>query len=375
MLLSADPPAGLGALRAAQVASRLLSGDLILQSRTSGAWLRLTGTLREIWEALEYPVDLERLVAGFAARYRGAPGVVESGLLEGLDVLEQHGLLAPAPSPSAEARQRDRYLWLIKRALTNLIYPEHDLRIAFLEAEGAGLEEAARTRALRDIRIERPEAFRAVVDGKLTGREAKPRSHTVVGLFRLTGLERCAETALAAGVAGDFLEAGVGQGGAAIFLRALQEAHGVPARRTWLADSFQGPPPPAPSDAPYGLDLAEPKAPWLAFDQASVQEHFRRYDLLGPQVRFIGGWLADTLGAAETGPLALLRIDVDLFSSTTTVLEGLYDRVSPGGFVIVDDYGAVASCREAVDGFRQRRGITEPLHRTDAECVFWRKPA
>ncbi len=314
-------------------------------------------------------------MTGFAARYRGAPGVVESGLLEGLDVLEQHGLLSPAPSPSAEARQRDRYLWLIKRALTNLIYPEHDLRIAFLQAEGAGLEDAAQTRALRDIRIERPEAFRAVVDGKLTGREPKSRSHTMVGLFRLTGLERCAETVLADGVAGDFLEAGVGQGGAAIFMRALQEAHGVPARRTWLADSFQGPPPPAPSDAPYGLDLAEPKAPCVAFDQASVQEHFRRYDLLGPQVRFVGGWLADTLPGAETGPLALLRIDVDLFSATTTALEQLYERVSSGGVVIVDDYGAVASCREAVDGFRQRRGIAEPLHWTDAECVFWRKPA
>ena len=329
--------------------------------------------MREIWEALEYAVELERLVIDFAARYRGAPGVVESGLLEGLDLLETHGLLVAATTPSPEARQRDRHLWLLKRALTGLLYPEHDLRMAFLQAGGHGLEGGALSRRLRDIRIEQPDDFRAVVAGKLTGREAKPRSHTMIGLFRLHSLERCAEAVLEAGVAGDFLEAGVGQGGGAIFLRALQVAHGAGDRRVWLADSFQGPPPRAPSDAPYALDLDEAHAPWLAFDLATVQEHFRRYDLLDAQVRFIAGWLSDTLAAAETGPLALARIDVDLFSSTTTALEGLYERVAPGGYLIVDDYGAVAACRDAVDGFRERRGLAEPLHWADAECVFWRK--
>jgi hypothetical protein len=90
-------------------------------------------------------------------------------------------------------------------------------------------------------------------------------------------------------------------------------------------------------------------------------------------VRFLAGWLGETLPVAPIGPLAILRIDVDLFSSTTTALEALYDRVSSGGFVIVDDYGAVACCRDAVDAFRARRGVTEPLQWIDSEAVFWRK--
>ena len=311
-------------------------------------------------------------MAGFAGRYRGAPGVVEAGLLEGLDVLETHGLLAPAAAPGPEARQRDRYLWLLKRTLSGLLSLESDLRIDFLQGEGRGVEGAALARALHDIRIERPDEFRTLVAARLTGRGPQPRAATTIGLFRLTSLERCAEAVLEAGVAGDFLEAGVGAGGAAIFLRALQVAHGAAERRTWLADSFMGPPPPAASDAPYvGPDPVETPGP--AFDLATVQEHFRRYDLLDPQVRFIAGWWADTLPGAETGPLALVRIDVASFSAATTALDALYERVAPGGYLIVDDYGALAACRDAVDRFRERRAIAEPLRWADAACVFWRK--
>jgi O-methyltransferase len=55
------------------------------------------------------------------------------------------------------------------------------------------------------------------------------------------------------------------------------------------------------------------------------------------------------------------------------VLEALYDRVSAGGYVVVDDYGGFEVCRTAVDEFRQRRTINTPLRRIDWTGVFWRK--
>jgi hypothetical protein len=71
--------------------------------------------------------------------------------------------------------------------------------------------------------------------------------------------------------------------------------------------------------------------------------------------------------------LALLRLDGDLYESTLDTLRPLYAKVSPGGFVIVDDYGYVPSCKLAVDEFRDEHHITDPLHTIDWTGVYWRK--
>jgi len=69
----------------------------------------------------------------------------------------------------------------------------------------------------------------------------------------------------------------------------------------------------------------------------------------------------------------LLRLDGDLYESTMDALVPLYDKVSPGGFVIVDDYYSCAPCGRAIDEFRAARSITAPLERIDEQSVFWRK--
>jgi O-methyltransferase len=52
-------------------------------------------------------------------------------------------------------------------------------------------------------------------------------------------------------------------------------------------------------------------------------------------------------------------------------LDALYDKVSPGGFVIVDDY-ALSGCRAAVDDFRARRQIHEPICKIESTGIYWR---
>ena len=90
-------------------------------------------------------------------------------------------------------------------------------------------------------------------------------------------------------------------------------------------------------------------------------------------MRFLPGLFADTLPDAPIGRIALLRLDADLYSSTMDGLEALYDKVASGGFVIVDDYWALPSCREAVDEFRARRGIAAPIERINWTVIHWRK--
>ena len=87
-----------------------------------------------------------------------------------------------------------------------------------------------------------------------------------------------------------------------------------------------------------------------------VRANFDRYGLLDDQVRFLEGWFADTLPMAPIEQLAILRLDGDLYESTMDALVPLYEKVSPGGFVIVDDYGAWEPCRKAVDDFRAQHG-------------------
>lgn len=92
-------------------------------------------------------------------------------------------------------------------------------------------------------------------------------------------------------------------------------------------------------------------------------------------MQFLKGWFRDTLPSAPFERLALMRLDGDLYESTDVALRSLYHKLSPGGFVIVDDYGAIAPCRQAVSDFRAEKGITKPIQDIDGIGVFWRKRA
>jgi hypothetical protein len=49
--------------------------------------------------------------------------------------------------------------------------------------------------------------------------------------------------------------------------------------------------------------------------------------------------------------ISLLHIDVDLYEPTKHILEKLFDKVTKGGIIIFDDYGAFAGTNKAVDDF------------------------
>jgi hypothetical protein len=105
-----------------------------------------------------------------------------------------------------------------------------------------------------------------------------------------------------------------------------------------------------------------------------VRANFDVYGLLDDQVRFLKGWFRDTLPTAPIERIAVLRLDGDLYESTMDTLDSLYPKVSPGGFVIIDDY-QIPACAEAVHDYRAAHGITAPLTRIDQWAVFWRLPA
>jgi O-methyltransferase len=265
------------------------------------------------------------------------------------------------------------YLDLLKKALTRSVFEEHepvavprhpDGSIDVPALEGALANGATFTRRTRPDPLLRE-----------FGRDRPAEAETMVGLRRLTHLEECIVTVLEEGVPGDLLEAGVWRGGACILMRAVLEAHGDRQRCVWVADSFAGVPPPDPQRYPAdnGLDLYRETE--LAVGSEEVKTNFVRYGLLDTRVRFLHGFFADSLPAAPVASLAVLRVDGDLYQSTMEVLTHLYPKVSPGGFVIVDDYGAIPACRAATDDFRAASGITDELVPVDWTAVAWRRLA
>jgi hypothetical protein len=111
---------------------------------------------------------------------------------------------------------------------------------------------------------------------------------------------------------------------------------------------------------------------YLSVSREEVEENFRRYGLLSDQIVFLEGWFSETLPAAPVDQLAVLRVDGDMYSSTTDVLVSMYPKLAPGGFCVIDDY-ALPGCRQATDDFRNVNRISSELIKIDWTGVFWRK--
>ncbi|MFO1305752.1 MAG: TylF/MycF family methyltransferase [Burkholderiales bacterium] len=201
------------------------------------------------------------------------------------------------------------------------------------------------------------------------------RAHTMIGLPRLDNLQHCVETVLADDVPGDLIETGVWRGGATIFMRGILKAYGVTDRKVWVCDSFEGLPPSDRERYPKETDSDFSVYQDLAVSLETVQANFARYDLLDDQVRFLKGWFRDTLPTAPVDKLALMRLDGDLYESTMDALTALWPKLSPGGFVIIDDFNALQCCNDAVDDFRRAQSITTPIETLPLAGAFWRKEA
>jgi hypothetical protein len=350
----------------------------ILVHPASGLEYRLNRTALFLWESFQEPTTVAAVRERVCRTFDVEEALAEQTVDEFARRFWELGFLEVQPEDGGLTVMRRRYLDLLKKALVNLIYPEHELRLRYLEARDGRADRLRVQRALRDLRYEDAASFTELVTGKQDGRNFRGAvtrdAHTMVGLRRLENIEWCAAQVFAAGVEGDFLEAGVCQGGASIFMRALQVAYGEERRRMWVADSFEGLPAPR-SEVDEGLDFTEERQPWLAASLESVQDNFRTYDLMSEDVRFIRGWFSESLAPSEVTNIALLRVDADLYESTRDVLLALYDRVTPGGFIIVDDYHAFTACRTAVDEFRAERGIADPLRRVDWTATYWQKSA
>jgi O-methyltransferase len=266
--------------------------------------------------------------------------------------------LQNAASPTSSVDGVARYLALLKHSLLDLTGPS--TWRAVLEAQSSGR-----------VTVEPvPEAERAE---RLIGRDWPANGTTMVGLTRLDNVQQCIETLVADEVPGDVIETGVWRGGAAIFMRAVLDTCGQQDRVVWAADSFAGLPTPDTLMYPADSGDLHHKVEFLAVSLDEVKRNFSRYEIATDNVRFLQGWFRDTLPTLRNEQWSLIRLDGDMYESTMLGLQQLYPRLSSGGYIIIDDYGAVEGCRQAVEDFRTQNSISEECAQVDWTCVYWRK--
>jgi O-methyltransferase len=256
----------------------------------------------------------------------------------------------PRATPPSDSLRR-AYLDLLKIALCDLVG-------ASSQSVGADEDGTVMARELRD-------------DGRrirVAGMDWPLQGLTMVGLGRLDDLQRCVESVVADGVAGDLIEAGSWRGGASMLMRATLDTLGDE-RTVYVADSFQGFP---------QLDDADAQAErlsafeFLAVPEDEVRESFARLGL-DRGVELVPGFFENTLAALAGRPWAIVRLDADSHDATRFALDCLYPGLAVGGYLVIDDYGSFDGCRQAVDEFRAAHGITEPIEPIDHTGARWRR--
>lgn len=249
----------------------------------------------------------------------------------------------------AVQRIRDKYLSVMVSCLTGTIYEDPPLRVLGQDRYDATLREH--------------------------GWDWPSHAHTMVGTKRLNNLRVLIEDVISKDVPGDLIETGVWRGGACILMRAVLHAYNIKDRRVWIADSFEGLPPPDATRYPADEHDKFHTYQELAVSIEEVQHNFKKYDLLDDQLMFLKGWFKDTLPTANIDSLAILRLDGDMYESTILALDNLYERVCVGGYVIVDDFHVVQGCKRAIDEFLVKKGITPEMKEIDGVGVYWQKTA
>ncbi len=203
------------------------------------------------------------------------------------------------------------------------------------------------------------------------------RPLTLVTNGCLVSLARQVEAVVSEGIPGDLVECGVWKGGSAFLMADRLRRLGVTDRKVWMFDSFQGMPPAAEIDGERANAWAQDVTGPRYFDNLRVPVDAVRDTAarlgLESRVELVPGWFEDTLPETrdKIGPIAILRIDSDWYSSVRCCLENLYDLVVPGGLVVFDDYYAYDGCASAVHEFLHTRALPQRIDKDG--CAFIRK--
>jgi len=184
------------------------------------------------------------------------------------------------------------------------------------------------------------------------------RPYAMISRNRMQSLDRLLHRIERDGVEGDVVETGVARGGSAILLatRALES----PLQRdVWLYDAFEL------------FDAGDGPCAYFAEVEQLLHETFA---FPRDRVHVIRGFFADTLPGHPQKPISLLHLDAGHYDVNKVCLDHLFSRISPGGWLVVDNYGVCPHCRRAVDERLYAEGLDSAVQRFNHTQAFVQKP-
>ncbi len=216
-------------------------------------------------------------------------------------------------------------------------------------------------RRVRDVPGHVAEMRDLVFPGKFAELYQLVHPYTMDSRARLRGLYSSVRHVVENNIPGDVVECGVAFGGSAALLGLTLKDCGAQ-RKLWAFDTFAGLPAPTEADPDY--DSAIRFAGAYASDIAELKKLFDSFGILENTV-FVKGLFQETVPKSPVNRIAVLHLDGDWYESVKVCLDHLYDRVTPGGVIQIDDYGHWAGARKAVDEFMKDRAIPGGLRYLD----------
>lgn len=184
-------------------------------------------------------------------------------------------------------------------------------------------------------------------------------AHTLLPMEFFTAVTQALDIRREVLARGDWVQVGVWRGGGALFFRALMEDFGL-RRALHLVDTFSA----IPVDhLTRERDRHFVKVMGLQSGDQQSGDYLPDVERLFSEQRLDEGVIFHPCDVTRAGDLpveeiSFLHVDVDFYEPTLAALEMLYDRVVPGGVIVLDDYYAdFLDCRRAVEDFLERRGV------------------
>ena len=262
------------------------------------------------------------------------------------------------------------YLTLIKKVLTDTLR-KNDEYLMYDEQKGFRFKLVEQYLTKKNLSIMKRIPFNE--EKRKIGHDWPAYAETMIGMERLNNIEKLVIDIIENKIEGDCIETGVWRGGATILIAAILNAYNINDKKVWVADSFEGLPKPNEIKYPQDKGDTHHTKKRLAVSLEEVKQNFKNYDLLSEQIVFLKGWFKDTLPTAPIEKLSLIRLDGDMYESTMDGLVNLYPKLQTGGYIIIDDWGAVPACKQAVIDYRTRNNITEEIIIIDWGGVYWKK--